>query len=135
MKKVRPVTHSHIKKPPVPDVELRFSFKLFDHTDAALCPRTFSEGYTQALMQRLRDLSSWSVRRFTSQPDKSARNHEHDWTRTTRPDGFAFLNDHYRGYSGWQFCVSANEHGRVHGIIIGDTFHVIWLDKDHNLYP
>ena len=36
MKKVRPVTHSHIKKPPVPDVELRFSFKLFDHTDAAL---------------------------------------------------------------------------------------------------
>jgi hypothetical protein len=34
-----------------------------------------------------------------------------------------------------QFCLSANEHGRVHGIIIDDTFYVIWLDHDHRLYP
>ena len=53
---------------------------------------------------------------------------------TTRPDGFTALNDRFRGYPGWQFCISANEHGRVHGIIMDDTFYVIWLDKDHNLY-
>jgi hypothetical protein len=38
-------------------------------------------------------------------------------------------------YEGWQFCLTANEHGRVHGIIIDDTFYVIWLDHDHQLYP
>lgn len=86
-------------------------------------------------MERLRDLSSWQVRRFTGAQDKSLRNHEHDWRKTARPGGFRHLNEHYRAYPGWQFCVSANEHGRVHGIIIDDTFFVIWLDQDHALYP
>lgn len=135
MKKIKPVSRGHIKKTPPPEVELKFSFKLFDHTDEVMCPRTFSDGYTQALMQRMRDLSSWSVGRFTSQTDKAVRNHAHDWSQTARPEGFHSLNEHYRAYPGWQFCVSANEHGRVHGIIIGDTFHVIWLDKHHSLYP
>lgn len=86
-------------------------------------------------MQRLRDLSGWTVKAFTSHTDKSIRNHEHDWTETSRPDGFSHLNAHYRAYPGWQFSLTANEHGRVHGIIIDDTFYVIWLDKDHALYP
>ena len=120
---------------PAPDVDLKFSFKLFDHTDADMCPPTFATGYTQALMKRLRDLSSWSVKKFTSQPDKAVRNHSHDWTRTDRPDGFASLNEQYRAYPGWQFCITANEHGRVHGIIVDDTFYVIWLDHHHRLYP
>lgn len=119
---------------PAPDVDLKFSFKLFDHTDEVMCPPTFTDGYTQALMKRLRDLSSWKVKKFTSQSDKSLRNHTHDWTRTERPDGFSSLNEQYRAYPGWQFCISANEHGRVHGIIVDDTFYVIWLDHAHRLY-
>ncbi len=86
-------------------------------------------------MQRLRDLSSWTVQTFTSRPDKAIRNHPHDWSRTSRPNGFGHLNEHFRVIPGWQFCVSANEHGRVHGLIIDDTFYVIWLDRDHRLYP
>ncbi|HEU4455801.1 MAG TPA: hypothetical protein VFR81_22240 [Longimicrobium sp.] len=35
----------------------------------------------------------------------------------------------------WQFALSANEHGRVHGFLVEDTFYVRWLDPDHNLYP
>ncbi|HEY8579644.1 MAG TPA: hypothetical protein VIL72_07150 [Beijerinckiaceae bacterium] len=135
IKKLRPEIGGAIRKPPLPDPELRFSFKLFDHTDEEMCPRTFSDGYTQALMRRLRDLSSWTVRQFTTRPDKSVRNHSHEWSKTDRPEGFGALNEHYQAYSGWQFCITANEHGRVHGIIIDDTFYVIWLDRDHRLYP
>ena len=36
---------------------------------------------------------------------------------------------------GWQFALSANEHGRVHGFLVADTFFVRWLDPEHNLYP
>lgn len=86
-------------------------------------------------MERLRDLSSWKVRKFTGSQDKSVRNHTHDWAKTARPDGFSHLNERFRSYPGWQFCLSANERGRVHGIIIDDTFYVIWLDQDHSLYP
>ena len=134
MKKSRPEISSKIRKQPAPDVEIRFSSKFFDRLDEDMCPGEFPLTYTQSLMQRLRDLSSWTVKRFTTQQDKSVRNHSHDWSKTTRPDGFTALNDRFRGYPGWQFCISANEHGRVHGIIMDDTFYVIWLDKDHNLY-
>ena len=100
-----------------------------------MCPPTFPAGYTQKLMQRMRDLSSWTVSRFVNVPDKALRNHRHDWSRTARPNGFEHLNEQFRAYPGWQFCLTANEHGRVHGILIDDTFHVIWLDAAHNLYP
>jgi hypothetical protein len=86
-------------------------------------------------MQRLRDLSSWTVQTFTTRQDKAVRNHQHHWPGTSRPDGFRNLNEHFRALPGWQFCVSANEYGRVHGILIDDTFYIIWLDQDHRLYP
>ena len=118
-----------------PDPTLKFSFLLFNSEDEPLCPATFRDGYTQTLMARLRDLSSWTVKRFTGAQDKSIRNHTHEWQKTARPDGFPHLNDTFRAYAGWQFCLTANERGRVHGIIIDDTFYVIWLDQDHALYP
>ncbi len=122
------------KKPP-PNLPLKFSFKFFDHTDAEMCPAAFKDGYTQTLMRRLQALSGWTVAEFTGREEKSIRNHRHDWARTSRPDGFSHLNEHYRAYEGWQFCLTANEYGRVHGIIIDDTFYVIWLDQDHRMYP
>lgn len=135
IKKQRPQTQGQIVKQVVPDPELKFSFKFFHHDDAELCPPQFNAGYTRTLMQRLRDLSSWKVSDFVGKQDKAVRNHQHQWDQTARPDGFAHLNEHFRAYPGWQFCLSANEHGRVHGILIDDTFHVIWLDQDHKLYP
>ena len=135
VKKNRPVSKSRIKKGPTPDPDLRFSFKFFYSSDAEMCPPTFQDEYTQTLMQRLRDLSTWKVSRFTGTTDKTVRNHKHDWDRTSRPRGFVNLNAHFQAYDGWQFCLTANEHGRVHGIMIDDTFYVIWLDQNHNLYP
>ena len=124
-----------IVKSAVPDPELRFSFKFFDHDDEEVCPAAFNAGYTRTLMQRLRDLSTWKLSEFTTKENKAVRNHQHTWEKTARPNGFERLNEHYRAYPGWQFCLTANEHGRVHGIIIDDTFHVVWLDQDHRVYP
>jgi hypothetical protein len=132
--KSKDTTKPAIKKTPLPDSKLRFSFEFFDYSDDEICPPSFRDGYTQTLMQRLRDVSSWSVRDFCLRFDKALRNHQHDWAKTTRPDGFQTLNEHYRAIPGWQFCLSSNEHGRVHGIIIDDTFYVVWLDHDHALY-
>lgn len=134
MRKGSAAVQSAIKKT-APDPELRFSFRFFDHSDDEVCPPRFNEGYTRTLMQRLRDLSSWKVKDFTGRTDKAVRNHQHDWGKTSRPDGFAALNGAYKDYPGWQFCLTANAHGRVHGIMIDDTFYVIWLDQDHRLYP
>jgi hypothetical protein len=126
---------NQIKKGPVPDPLLKFSFKLFDNSDVEMCPAAFADGYTQTLMERLKDLSSWTVKRFTSDFHKTLRNHKLEWPETSRPHGFAHLNAVYRELDGWQFCLTANAHGRVHGVIIDDTFYVIWLDCNHRMYP
>jgi hypothetical protein len=135
MKKLNIRPEGGIKKTSTSNPILKFSFKFFDQSDDEMCPAVFKNGYTQTLMGRLQGLSSWTVADFTGRENSSIRNHRHDWSKTSRPRGFSHLNDHYSAYEGWQFCLSANEYGRVHGIIIDDTFYVIWLDQDHRMYP
>ena len=127
-------SNSGVKTVTPDDGVLRFSFKFFDATDAEVCPATFANGYTQNLMQRLRDLSSWKVSDFEANRSKSIRAHPIDWAETKRPNGFSHLNEQYQSYTAWQFSVSANEHGRVHGLLIGTCFYVIWLDCNHFVY-
>lgn len=130
----RPVGASGIKQAGSDDKKLTFSFRFFDNTDEEVCPKIFSNGYTQALMERLRDLSSWKVSEFRGSRSKSIRSHPIDWKDTARPDGFTNLNEQFDAYEPWQFSVSTNAHGRVHGLIINGCFHIIWLDADHNVY-
>ncbi len=119
----------------VPDEYMRFSFRYFDGSDEEMCPRRFDEGYTRTLVERLRDISSMTIREFISTKGKALRAHTHDWSQTSRPNGFDHLNEQLRALPGWQFQLTANAHGRVHGFIIDNTFYVVWLDRDHALYP
>lgn len=113
---------------------LKFSFKLFDSADDEVCPKSFKDGYTRTLMELLRDLSTWKVSEFTGPTNKTIRNHRIDWADTQRPDGFKNLNVQYQDYQPWQFSLSANEHGRVHGLLIGECFYLVWLDCNHVVY-
>lgn len=116
------------------DARLTFSFRLFDSTDKEVCPETFEHGYTQALMQRLKDLSTWYVSELTGSRSSSIRSHPIEWSDTKRPEGFSHLNEQFDSYQALQFSISSNEHGRVHGLLIGSCFHVIWLDCNHVVY-
>ena len=58
----------------------------------------------------------------------------HDWERTTEPFGFSSINAQLRQCEAWQFQLSANEHGRIHGLLLDDVFYVVWLDPKHSLY-
>ncbi|MFH1766833.1 MAG: hypothetical protein ABH826_01935 [Patescibacteria group bacterium] len=35
----------------------------------------------------------------------------------------------------WQFQISSNAHGRVHGYFLKNVFYIVWLDPEHELYP
>lgn len=107
------VSSSGIKKAHVPNPNLRFSFRLFDATDGEICPASFAHGYVQALMERLKSLSTWTVNEFVSGGTKAVRNHPIEWAATARPNGFT-LPEQYEAYAPFQFSVSANERGRVH---------------------
>ena len=125
---------SGIKQATPHDAPLRFSFRFFDSSDSNVCPAEFNPGYVQTLMERLKALSTWTVNEFVSGKGKALRNHPIDWQGTSRPDGFP-LPEQYDAYTPFQFSLSANEYGRVHGLLIDDTFCIVWLDHHHNLYP
>lgn len=126
---------SGIKKAEIGPSLLKFSFRLFDATDAEVCPATFPNGYVQALMERLKGLSSWTVTDFLTPQGKAIRNHTIEWEGTARPNGFRHLNEQFQAYPAHQFSISKSRWGRVHGLLIDDTFHVVWLDHDHAVYP
>ncbi|MBI5345540.1 MAG: hypothetical protein HZB76_00110 [Chlamydiae bacterium] len=86
------------------------------------------------MMERLKALSAWTVSDFVNLGRNSFRAHTHDWEQTSRPQGFKHLPEHLRSCPGWQFQLSSNEHGRVHGFFIAETFYVVWLDRNHKLY-
>lgn len=119
----------------IPDNLLRFSFRFWEST------RKFGHGrnadassYLHQLLQRFQTLSSLQVKEFRSSKGKALRAHRHEWARTTQTEGFSGLATEWEGYEAWQFQVTANQHGRVHGILIDEVFYVIWLDPDHRLY-
>ncbi|MEW6352668.1 MAG: hypothetical protein AB1646_26790 [Thermodesulfobacteriota bacterium] len=123
------------RKTDLKDRYLAFSFKHLDlqaRGDFSLAHS--KDGYAATLLERLRDMSSMTVDEFHKNR-RSLRAHAIDWGRTSQPDGFLHLNEQLRNEPPWQFQLTSNEHGRVHGFFVGNIFYVVWLDPDHRLYP
>ncbi len=74
-------------------------------------------------------------REFTADRGGTLKSHPINWGQTSEPEGFQHLNEQFQGYTPYQFAISRNEYGRIHGFFIGNVFHVVWLDPDHLLYP
>lgn len=124
----------HITKK-LPDNLVRFSFRHWQATSKFSVDTVDAPvDYLAKLLERLRDISSFTVGEFRADKGKSLRAHTHDWSKTTEPNGYAALGKQLQGCEPWQFQLSANEHGRVHGILIDETFYVVWLDSQHKLY-
>jgi hypothetical protein len=122
------------EKTDVATVGLNFSFK---YLELQKKPRKFSleytgDGYTETLLQRLKDMSGLSVPEFMH--SRSLRTHPIDFSKTSQPQGFSHLPDQLRDKEPWQFQLTGNEHGRVHGLLIDETFYLVWLDPSHKLY-
>jgi hypothetical protein len=112
-----------------------FSFKYFDSSHAKFGPDFVEDGYLRHFIERLKSLSGWLTRRFKTDRCKTVRNHTITFSETSEPDGFKHLPEQLWEGASWQFSITANAHGRVHGFIAGDTFFVVWIDPKHALYP
>ncbi|MBZ5628113.1 MAG: hypothetical protein LAO06_04520 [Acidobacteriia bacterium] len=122
---------------PAENRPLRFSFKHLDTANRKFQLADCNAEFFRALVERIRDYSSWTVDDFCDQNNNEHRHVIH-FPDTTEPNGFAGLGfdpDQLEYHEAWQFELSPIEEWRVHGILIDDTFYIIWLDADHNLYP
>lgn len=127
-----------IPSPPVPSeqIGIKFSFKYIHFTNPKFSlSRCKKEGYLEKLLLRLQNVSGLTLMEFRSTQARALRSHLVRWEDTSEKNGFSFLNEQLQGADPWQFQLSSNEHGRVHGFFIDDTFFIVWLDPDHQLYP
>jgi hypothetical protein len=116
--------------------ELRYSFKYLDTSDPRFRIADRDGGYFRVLLARLKDLSTLRLSEFRGSRSGTLRIHRIDFRdQRVAARGFGIPGGESFDRYGWQFSLSANEHGRVHGFLVEDTFYIRWLDPDHNLYP
>jgi hypothetical protein len=113
---------------------LRFSFKYIDLQHVKFNTGHCEDGYLDQFLGRLRALCGITVMEFRSNRSSALRSHPIDFSTTTECQGFTSLNEQLRGEEAWQFEITANKHGRIHGILLQDTFYVVWIDPAHKLY-
>jgi hypothetical protein len=94
--------------------------------------------YFRKLMDRLKDASGMEKGQFigyvgVGYNSKTFRCHPIEWEKTTEKS-FGIPNEDVIVDAAYQFSISANEHGRIHGFFIGNIFYAVWLDPDHRLY-
>lgn len=110
------------------------SFKLLDlHGNPKFSTDHCADTYLAKLLNRLRDLNQTPLKEFR-RPGNSLRSHIIRFAETSEKVGFASLNEQLRDTEPWQFQISSNEHGRIHGILLAQTFYVVWIDPCHLLY-
>ena len=89
--------------------------------------------YLIALLERLRDVSSLNATELISNRSSALRCHSVKWSDTTE-SCFGFPGEEQLVDTPYQFSISSNQYGRVHGFFIEEVFYIVWLDPDHKLY-
>ena len=130
-----PPTSGKIPSPKIPlsDDKLAFNFKHLDLAHEKFSLSDCESVYLYKFLERLKSLNLYTVTEVQTSRTPALRAHPIDWTNTSEPDGFP-LNEQLRALAAWQFQISVNAHGRVHGFFIDRTFFVVWLDPKHKLY-
>lgn len=126
----KPVAQNAIIRPYfIPAEEkVTFSFSALERTEHfnldATCPNWAAE-----LFDMLKNVSNYSKTDLLSGKLRTYRVHDHETASPPDPlpEGVA-LKDCY------QIRISKSK-GGIHGVFNENTFYVIWLDPQHNMYP
>ncbi len=130
-----------IEARPVDEKPLRFSFKHLDAGNPKFAITECPADYFCRLFSTLQLFSRWTVGQFIDQNNEEHR-HIIDFSQTSEPDGFQNIpridRDQFAYSDGWQFGVYSEVpwvDWRAHGILLDDTFYIVWFDPQHRLYP
>jgi hypothetical protein len=118
---------------PPADKRVVFSFVLLNDHHGDLDWKKSELEYFRYLLERLQEVSILTITSFTSVYSNHLRNKPIKWRDSAFPSGFN-LSPQLRDYPPYQFD-SGYKEGRVFGILIHNTFHVVWLDFKHDVFP
>lgn len=131
--KVSRTSASKIESTKLKPQGISFSFKYYqDGHDKFSCNEKTAV-YWLTLINRLKALSSLSNQELLVNRSSAIRCHPIKWEDTSET-GFGLPNEEQLIDTPYQFSLSSNEYGRVHGFFINEVFYIVWLDPDHLLY-
>jgi len=114
------------------DKYLSFSFKYLVSNEKF--PTSLEDhGYLPTLMQRLVDVCNMKRIELIQNGSQTLRCHKIKWVDVTE-DNFGLANEDQLVSKPYQFQITANAYGRIHGFFINEVFYIRWLDPKHNLY-
>jgi|ERR1700679_2985197 hypothetical protein len=127
-----------IIKPNPKRVRFCFDYLQPDHPRFPIteCPREFFD----ALLRDIVRYKDWTMDTFMDMDNQEHR-HRLYFKDTAEPNGFAEIDpsdEELWTETAWQFALPG-ERGqpsggwRVHGFIVDDMFHIVWLDPMHKL--
>jgi hypothetical protein len=114
---------------------ITFSFKYLDSQNTKFEYEGHDGTYFVGFLDRIKELSKWTREQLVTSFSKSIKGHKLEWEGSSEKRGFNFPQAHEIIELTYQFELTRNEHGRVHGFFIRNTFYIVWLDKNHQLYP
>ena len=113
-----------------------FSFKYLDSNHANFTFDRQDANYWKTLIDRLKDLSGLTPLELIENRSSTLRFHKIDWQdKRVSENCFGLPNEEQLVSIPYQFSVSSNKYGRVHGFFIENVFYIVWLDPNHKLYP
>lgn len=118
------------------DNTVKFSFKYLSFQNDKFQIADRNTNYFVCLINRLQGLSRMEVDYLTSNTnDKSLRSHPIDWKDSRVTEScFGIPKEDEVVDQPWQFELTSNEHGRIHGFFIDNIFNIVWFDPNHCLY-
>lgn len=116
------------------DETLMFHFKYIDHQHSKYSHNNPDKNFWKKLIDRFRNMETMTIPELL-QAGKSTRFHIIDWEQTSEKKGFSHLKlgTQFTDAPHYQFEVSQGC-GRVHGILVGNHYYVVWFDPDHRVY-
>ena len=112
---------------------IKFSYKYTDLSHGVFHFNDRDIYYFVRFIQRLHDLSRYRVSELKTSRNSTLRFHPIDWNDTTQ-SSFGLPYEEQLVEQPYQFSLSVNEHGRIHGFFIENVFYIVWFDPTHQLY-
>jgi len=113
---------------------INFSLKYLDIGHGKFLCFDHDKEYYQSMASRMKDLCSMKKMEFMANRSSALRIHPIKWEETSEKSGFGIPGEEQIVDTPYQFSLSSNENGRIHGFFILSTFYIVWIDKDHQLY-
>jgi len=97
--------------------------------------KKFKAKYYIELIKRLKLMETFDEHTFRFKlQDGYYRCHPINWNKSTKKKGFDHLANQICSDDCYQFSTGFKK-GRVHGFLIGNIYHIVWIDFNHNLCP